>query len=269
MLGLETLKNLGMEESEAKIYLALIELGPSAVTEITNKAKITRTLGYHVLEKLSWSGLVNKVSTGSKKIIYSAEHPRALLQYTKNKCSQWEKNIKKIEEILPELVSLYKTGEKPTIKFKQGQQGVIDIYYESLESKTDFLCVWDIDAWLNSEIFEYGNNYFKERNRRKKFARILVLDTSASRTWVKEHKFNLRYTEYRWAKPELMVGISDFGGELNIYEDKVNIVTLKKPEQFGVIIQSKILANLMRALFELAWRIGEPILAKNKKHGKI
>lgn len=265
MSGLETIKNLGLEESEAKIYLALLELGPSTVTNLTSKAKITRTLGYHALEKLSWQGLVNKISTGSKKIIYSAEHPRALLQYTKNKRGQWEKNLEKVEELLPDLISLYKISDKPTIKFKQGQQGVVDIYYESLESATEFLCVWDVDAWLNSGIFEYGNNYFKERNRRKKFARILVLDTLASRQWVKDHKFNLRYTEYRWAKPELMVGISDFGGELNIYEDKVNIVTLKKPNQFGVIVQSKTLTNLMRALFELAWHVGEPILAKHKR----
>jgi len=41
----DIINKLGLEKSEAAIYTALLELGPSTVTEITKKAGITRTRG--------------------------------------------------------------------------------------------------------------------------------------------------------------------------------------------------------------------------------
>ena len=37
------LKNIGLNEKEAKIYLALLELGKSKVPEIAKKAELKRT----------------------------------------------------------------------------------------------------------------------------------------------------------------------------------------------------------------------------------
>ena len=56
------IKDLGLEENEAKVYQALLELGPSTVSQITKKAGITRTFGYQILQKLSIHGFVNRVS---------------------------------------------------------------------------------------------------------------------------------------------------------------------------------------------------------------
>lgn len=78
------LKNIGLEESETKIYLALLELSSSSVSEITNRAGITRTLGYHMLNKLSWNNLVSRVKTKGKKIIFTAEYPRRVIQFAQN-----------------------------------------------------------------------------------------------------------------------------------------------------------------------------------------
>ncbi|MFA7654098.1 MAG: helix-turn-helix domain-containing protein [Candidatus Magasanikbacteria bacterium] len=258
----ELLLQSGLDENEAKIYTTLLELGPSSVSEITKKAGLNRTLGYHVLGRLYGHGLVYEGASRGKKIIYSAEHPQALLRMVKNNKQKWEGALTKLEQKLPEFVSLYKIAEKPSVKYKDGPAGVIDIYYESLDAQGEFLCFWDYDAWVQSGLLSKGVEYFKERNRRKKKARVLVLDTPQSRQWVKSQRFNLIHTQYRWAKPENLPGIKDFGGELNIYDNKLNVIVLKKP-QFGVILESKVLANLMRAMFEMAWQIGEPVVTKN------
>lgn len=270
---LDLLTKIGLDETEVKVYLALLELGPSTVTEITHKAGITRTLGYHTLEKLGWQGLVNQITKNDKIMTYSAEHPQRLLQFGKNKENQIKKSLGEIENHLPNLISLYKKAEKPVIKYKEGLSGVVDIFYDWLEAKSDILVLWDLNAWLNSGIIEHGLKTHRERIKRKKKARILVLDTPASRRWIKDHKISLQYTQYRWVKPEQLPGITDFGGELNIYDNKLNIITLKKPNQLGVIIESGTLANLMRAMFEMAWQMGAPVknIAKHplaKKNNK-
>jgi len=258
----EIIKKSGLDETETSVYSALLELGPSTVTEITKRAGITRTLGYSVLQKLGWQGLINQASGHGKKKIFSAEHPNRLKQLIKNKQNQWERNLKDIEESLPELVNIYKVAEKPTIRFQQGAEGLKNIYNETLESKSEILSILDIAGWEQAEYQQFARNYNKERSQRKIMERVLILDNEGGRKWFANYQGSLKYTNNRWIKPEQLPGISDFGGELNVYENKV-VMALFKNAPMGVLIESKVLANILRALFEMAWLSGIPI--KDKK----
>ncbi len=259
----ELLRQIGLEETEVKVYLALLELGPSTVSEITKKAGITRTLGYVILNKLAVFGLVDEVSGKGAKKIFSAQHPRSLVQYAKNRKNQMERNLTEIEKQLPDLVSLYKFAEKPIIRYAEGLSGMKNIYNETLEAKTEILSILDIEGWDMVELRSWGKEYNKERSRRKIKERILMLDTKQGREWMKYYKGSFKYTDYRWIKPEQLPGILDFGGEINIYEDKVMIALLKKPNQMGILIGSSALANILKAMFELAWLAG--VSAKRKR----
>ncbi|HBU07605.1 MAG TPA: hypothetical protein DEB09_06035 [Candidatus Magasanikbacteria bacterium] len=258
---LEELKNLGLEESEIKVYLALLELGPSTVTEITKKARIKRTLGYHVLEKLGWHGLVDQASGTGKKIIYTAEHPQRLLQFVKNKKHQWENKVKNIEEYLPNLVSLYKIADKPTIRYQKGDEGLKNIYIENLEAKTEILSILDVDAWDQPDLRQFGKWYIRERVKRKIPERILMLERQSVHSYYNEPS---RLTNYKWVNFSQLAGLSDLGGEINIYDNKVLIAMPKKPNRMSILIESEILANLMRAMYELAWNVGKPVTKKRK-----
>ena len=83
-----------------------------------------------------------------------------------------------------------------------------------------------------------------------------MLDTKKGREWMKYYKGSLKYTNYRWIKPEKLPGIKEFGGEINIYENKVVMALLKKPNLMGVMIESRALSNILKGLFELAWTQG-------------
>jgi sugar-specific transcriptional regulator TrmB len=258
----EQLKNLGLEESEMKVYLALLELGPSTVTEITKKAGVTRTLGYRVLEKLGWQGLVDQASSKGKKIVYSAQHPQRLLQYVKNKKNIWDKKVKDVENYLPNLLSLYKMDDKPTIRYQYGDEGLKNIYTENLESKTEILSILDVDAWDQPDLRPFGKWYIRERVKRKIPERILMLERESVHDYYNDPS---KFTNYKWISFAQLPGILDLGGEINIYENKVLIVMPKKPNRMCILIESGILANLMKAMYELAWNVGKPVLAKRKK----
>lgn len=264
---LKTLIKSGLDESEAKVYLALLELGPSTVSEITRKAQITRTLGYHVLEKLGWYNLIDKVSGKNNKITYAPKHPQNLAQFIKNKKNSWNKKLQTIEKDLPNLVSLYKIAEKPTIKFKEGVSGIKNIANETLEAKKEILTILDIKEWQTTELKSFGKSWDRTRIEKKIKEKQLILDTPYARKWMKVFKRSDRFTEFRWIKREQLPNIDEFGGEINIYEDKVSMLFLKKPNQMGILIESSILSNLLKGLFELAWQTTKPIkpLAKKKK----
>lgn len=252
----KTIQELGLEETEAKVYLALLELGPSTVSEITKKAAITRTLGYHVLEKLGWYGLVDQVSGKGSKIVFSAEHPQRLVQHIKNKKNQWQRTLEKVEQKLPGLVSLYKFADKPTIRYQEGAEGIKSIFEETLKSESEILSIMDVDGWDVSDFRNWARNYNKERSEKKIHERILLLDTPIARNWLKDYQGSFKYTDYRWIKKEQLKGIDLFGGEVNIYENKVVMALLKNPNRMGVIIESAALASILKSLFELAWVSG-------------
>lgn len=250
------IKDLGLGENEAKIYEALLELGPSTVTEITKKAGVGRTFGYQILGELSIHGLVSQVLSG-KKIHYTAEHPRRLIQFIQNKRNSWDKRLKEAENRLPDLVSLFKVAEKPVVKYQEGIEGVKSIFGNTLESKSEILSILDVEGWSAKELSQFGKDYNKERSTRKIKERILILDTLAGREWMKYYKGSFKYTNYRWIKPEKLPGISEFGGEINIYENKVVMALLKKPNVMGVMIESLALANILKGLFEMAWSVAK------------
>jgi len=258
MLNEQTLKEFGFNEDEAKIYVALLELGPSTVSEITKKAKITRTLGYVVLEKLGMWGLVSLARDNSKKMKYVAEHPRNFVQYIKNKKSAWEKRAEKAEGLLPELLSLYKVQDKPAIRYQEGVKGITALFEESLQSKTEILSVTDVESWQDPQFWDWAKNYNRQRNKLKIKERILLLDTPQGRAWIKNYRSS-PYTIYRWVTREQAKGLLEFGGELNIYENKVVVALPKKQQRMIALIESQVLANILKSMFEIVWSVARPV----------
>lgn len=258
------LKQFGLDENEAKLYLTLLELGPSTVTELTTKAQITRTLGYKILDDLGLLGLVTRVSGSGKKMKFAAEHPRSFVQFVKNKKNQWERNIIDAEDLLPDLISLYKVKDKPVIRYQEGVRGVISLFEESLESKTEILSVTDVESWQEPEFWDWAKSYNRERNKRKVKERILLLDTPEGRKWLTKYR-STPYTIYRWVTPEHAKGLLEFGGELNIYENKVIIAQPRRPHRLAALIESSVLSNILRSLFEITWEIARPIKIDKKR----
>ena len=49
-MNVEILKEIGLTETEVKIYIKLLELGPSLASGISKKANVERAVTYHILE---------------------------------------------------------------------------------------------------------------------------------------------------------------------------------------------------------------------------
>ena len=81
---IDDLIEIGLSQNEAKIYLALLELGPTTTGPLIKKTCLYRVITYDTLEKLLKLGLVNY---SLKKNIknFEAEDPKQLMELIKNK----------------------------------------------------------------------------------------------------------------------------------------------------------------------------------------
>lgn len=244
----DQIKQFGLSDKEAKIYLALLELGPSLVTEIAAKAGINRTTGYDILESLISYGLVSRVADSNKKS-YIAENPDRLLTFINRKTDEYKDKAKNAKEIIPELKSIYSLfPNQPKVKYYNGEEGIIAIYEDSLTSKTEIL------SWLNTNNTadfdaQYFTEYYKRRTKKGIRIKAIVNDVPISHEIMMRNKAEDR--EMYIIPKEMM----DIGPECYIYDNKVAYMSLK--EKFGVVIESKDIYEAQKKLYDLAWEMAK------------
>ncbi len=265
LVMINLITNLGLGEKEARVYLALLELGPSLVTEIAAKAGINRTSAYDVLERLIKYNLVTYASGVGSKKRYSAMPPHNLVQFLENQQKRSEKRLAELKEKLPELKMLYREPHKPSIKFFDGLEGVKAIYAETLKSTTEILSIGDCEQWETPELSVWAKDYNRKRAQNGIHERVLIPEASPKTIhWFTHYPTTPKYTHYK-ILPKGVINYV-FDGEINIYEDKVVIVLLKKPNQLGIMITSADLVKMFKGLFEMAWLAsGEEYSIKGKK----
>lgn len=244
------LTSLGLTEKEAKVYLALTELGTALVSDIAHKAGINRVTTYDILEKLKIRGMVSYYT--KKKIKYfSSIAPETLLE-------EFEKRTSDLRGSLPKFKTL--TGEinHPRIRYFEGLEGIKAIYADTLTSKTEILN-YSNSYEIRKKWPNYDQEYVAKRAQKKIHLRGICPKDKAGETVHAQDKEY--YREMRLIPSDQF----DFTNEINIYDDKVAIISFKD-ELIGMIIESIEIANSQRAIFNMCWQFANIIKPENIKH---
>lgn len=235
--------NLGLHEKEASVYIALLGLGQATVSEIAKKAGINRTTVYDILSSLGLKGLVS-ISGKEPKQEYRAENPDKLITYLKKDLELKTQNVRYAELILPELKSIHKIGERPRIKFYEGEEGLREVYEDTLTSEETILAYAAVDD-VNRGIPNYFPKYYKRRAAKNIPIRAIFPDTPIARERSALDK------EERRESLLIPFDTYSFTPEINIYNNKVMIASWR--EKLGIIIESEEIADAMKKIFELSW----------------
>jgi len=105
----EVLMQLGLNESDVKVYFALLELESSSVGKIYEKAGVADSKIYVILEKLKGKGLVSFVVKNNVKH-FQASDPKNLLRLISEK--ERELGEQKRELLSPSQSSSYDNSQK-------------------------------------------------------------------------------------------------------------------------------------------------------------
>ncbi|MEK7150167.1 MAG: helix-turn-helix domain-containing protein [Patescibacteria group bacterium] len=233
------IKELGLDDKEAKVYLAGLELGEANIQRIVKKSGIKRTTVYHALDSLKEKGLFSVVvRKGRKK--YIAEDPRKL----KNKIESQKETL---EEIMPNLLSLANfIDKKPEIKYYEGEAGIKEIYKDSLNYPESEILAWvNSEAITNFKIDYLKNYYLPQRLNKKIWVRAIAPSTEEMINYKSRDTQSLR-------KTKLLKKNGSFNVETTIYgKDKVSIVDFEN--KLGLIIRNNQIFNTFKVIFEENW----------------
>ncbi len=229
----EELKQAGLTENESKVYLALLDLGPSLAGQISRKTGLHRRTVYDTADMLAKKGLIGYILKNNRRL-FQASNPNRILEIIKEKQDLIEPVIKKLKE------KYTKTKEKEETNFYKGKEGLKTVFEDQLNYKEILILGASPKAY---EVLQfYFKWYDKARKQKKIKVKIIASDRKIKRIPLAE----IHYLPEKYSNPV----------SVNIYGDKTAIVLwAEKPT--AIVIKDKSITEGYRKYFELMWKIAK------------
>lgn len=233
------LEEFGLNNKEAKIYLASLKLGPDTVQSIAKQSNIHRVTVYDILESLIKKGLMIQVIK-DKKRYFIGTNPEKILHSLKDR-------QRLFNSLLPELKAIQNKGsEKPKVMYFEGREGVWKAFLDRIKHKSELkenLVYGSSERLLTTYPEEY-----------KKFLQERIKKDIRTKIIIEKSRFGLK--EYERADEELrevkfLPRGKKFQTNTMIYGDRILIISWES--MLAVIIEDKDNAENQRLVFNLLW----------------
>lgn len=233
----KTLKNYGLTEKQAKIYLACLELGSATVQKISQKAGLPRSTCYEILENLRQQSLIS-IFQKKKTKYFSAQDPKEVINLAQEK-------IKLLQQALPEFNALYGQAKvHPSVRFYEGQQGMKLILEEVLQEAKELLSFSSAED-LFTILGDYFPDFVSRRIKKRIPVRAILRESQKAQERQKLGPQELRQVKIISAEYE-------FHGLTFIWGKKIAMFSFKK-DLVALVIESEELAKVQKAMFDNLW----------------
>lgn len=224
------LLQIGLTRVEAKVYVAVLELGASLAGTVTRECGIQRRSVYDTLERLIQKGLVSYIKTNNRRF-YQAAHPKRILEISQERLD----NVKKL---IPELELKYSMSkEKQDTTFFRGKHGLRTVFDDQISCAKDIL-ILGASAFAYEIVKYYFDRYDSIRQRKNIHVRAIFSEKLQRIVPNAE----IRYLPKHYSSH----------AATNIYGDKVAIILWTK-NPLAILISQKEIADSYRNYFELLW----------------
>lgn len=239
---IQQLKELDLDEKEARVYLAALKSGEMTIAELARKAGIKRPTLYYVIESLIDKGLVVKIPKG-RRVHYRAESPRHLSNLLKRKEGV-------LAGLLPVLESEFRTSRKiPTITFHEGKEAIYAMYEKLFSTSKTVYTIISIEDFLS---------VFTETENRRLFELLktnggYLYDMFQWTTRAKEVKTRF----YRKGVSRTKILPEFFKSPVDMTVAGNTVVLISFRSLIAVVIEDEAIAIAQRGLLQFLWKFAK------------
>lgn len=127
-MNTEILQDLGLTNTEIKVYITLLELGASSAGTILEKSRLPNSTVHRDLNSLIEKGIINYILEGKRKI-YQATDPEHFFEFIEDK-------KRRFQDLLPELKKKQEQKrKKENATIYRGVRGIKEVYEIMRNSK--------------------------------------------------------------------------------------------------------------------------------------
>jgi len=246
------LSQIGLTDSEQRVYLALLELGDSTRGQIVNKSKVAGSKVYELLEKLQEKGLVSIYSQNKVKH-FKPVNPKQILNYIEAKKNEIITIEKEANSILPVLLGKFNASkEEQEVELLTGLHGLEIIFREQIDILNRGEICYVIGGTRGSD--EVAVQAFFEKihllREQKKIKTRMLFNLKQKESTQKLYSTKkYPHTETRFIEHSSPVAI-------NVYKDRTAIIIFGK-EISTILIKSQDVANSFEEYFRMLWGIAK------------
>ena len=248
----ELLQYIGLTDSEAKVYLALLKIGKSSSKgTILKEAKIAPSKVYHILDKLMNKGLVSTITKNNVKH-FAAAPPTRLKKYIALKKQELAEEEKATEKLLPKLEELYKSfQDRTTAEIFIGWQGLETAYSAILNTMEKSQTAHILGASVGADPKKTKRFFLKySLKAHLKGVKVKTIFNENTRKYVaeieKEAKIKLN-KKFLFKNTPVEVAVAN----------AVTAIVMLKTEPLVILIRDKETADSFKTYFEELWKIAK------------
>jgi predicted transcriptional regulator len=238
-MDIDKLKEIGLNDKESRVYIALLELEDALVSEIAAKAKINRSLLYTILSSLAKKGIVTYILKNNVRY-YRAAEPQKILAMMKEK-------EKILNSIMPDLIALHKPRKaRPIVEVLEGREGLKTIMNDVLRQRKEWFA-FNVPGKGPATLGTTVHSFQNERQKRGIKLNAIVMKTKQG---IKRGK---QFAAMKHSKARYMPETFASPASNWIYGDRSVILFWYKESPFAIRIIDKELADSYKNHFKALW----------------
>jgi sugar-specific transcriptional regulator TrmB len=230
---IEGLKQAGLTDNESKVYVSLIDLGPSLAGQISRKTGLHRRTVYDTTEMLIKKGLIGYILENNRRL-FSAGNPNRILEILQEKQDVLSPIVNSLQQKFTE------TKEKEETNFYKGKEGLKTVFEDQLNYKEILI------LGASSKAYETLRFYFKWYDKARKSRKIKMKVIAQNRNIKNLPLSEIRYLPEKYSNPV----------SVNIYGDKTAII-LWALKPLAIVIKNREITEGYKNYFELMWKIAK------------
>lgn len=253
-MNYDSLMHAGLTDGEVKTYLALLKLGPSTSGPIVDEAGISRSIIYHILDKLMEKGLVSYIIKDKTRHFQAAD-PGQIERYLDEKEKDFEANRKEIEKLLPNLLAMRKSAKESTAQIYEGFKGMQTVHehsYPKLKKDEEFYYL-GIPQVQQEKYHLYWNR--DHRRRIKAGIKCKLLFNQGTDIKILKNRNSFKGCDSRYMPIDIQTPAWFMG-----YKDTAVIGLVE--EEIAIEIVNQKIADSFKAYFDAFWKKSKPFIYK-------
>ncbi len=239
----ETLSRLGINRSQAKLYLAFLTAGSATIAQLARELNTSRQAIYLLLPPLLDRGLIKEIHQG-KRSLYQALPPSQLLALVDDLRTR-------LDEAIPLLTNLQTVpSEVPLVTIYDSPLAMREWYRHFLEKAApgDEFLLYDsgnIENWYKLDP-EFYKSYMEQQVKKQIKLLCLLPAHKKSSEFISEVGWSI--TEYRYTTERLSTNVEQW-----IWRDEVCYQTIQGNATNMIVLKSKPLAEFSKRQFMEIW----------------
>ncbi len=238
----EALQTTGLNEKEAAVYTALLQLGRASAYSVSVKSGLKKPTTYVILEQLIEKGLAQRVPR-VKKQLYFANSPETLFGVAEEKLSL-------AKQKLPELLAMTRGDEnKVSTVFYEGLPGMKKLmeYGFKEHENEEIVGFFATDKDLKPELSTYFKEEWAPATKRRNISMRGVAPRDPSLT-------HYRKEDAKYNRAVKAIPTKEFSSEvaITVLGDIVKIEDYKNLQ--GIAIENADVAKAFKQIFEMVWK---------------